>query len=797
MPSPLLPGLNVIESPGRESARGQVKNKQKGSYRLPTIWGQTMQTTVHRATRGLIVGLLGAVGISFLATDVAAQQGDLEEVVVTARKREEALMDVPLSITAITELELERQNVYAMEDLAQWTPALQFQDVNGAFQNPAIRGLNQTDQTSPQGNVGVFLDGVSLSNRSGLEFGMLDVARIEVVKGPQSALYGRNTFAGAINYVTKAPTLGETEGRIEATVGTEERFALSGSVNLPLGENAAIRLFGGISEFDGTISNVRDGSKLGGYDDRDAFGVTLLFEPTDSTRITLFGLSSETNMNGPALALSDVTDNNCGSPTVNPSGVPRMTLFCGDHELVTQVNLSEGSKGLNGETKLYYGKLEQDFAIGTLTVLASTMDSEYSLQIDTASNPNAINIPLFIPGLSVQSLIDASTPRGDADTIEIRLSSNEDNRFSWTVGAFSFDSVDIDTLAVYFLPLGDPNGEPVLFFARDRFVDTQELAAFVSGSYDFSDQWTATLELRHTEEELKLIDFPGEQLNFRNTVPKLTVDYRASDDLMFYGSVGQGVKAGNFNTNVGPDSPARSYDEESNWSYELGVKATLLDGRLVTTGAIWYVDWEDVQVQTAVANSPVSAVQNFGAAESTGFEVDATFSATDNFTLRGTLAVLNPEYKNGFIDGEVVAACGEFVNTIITEPGCTASVGGNQISRTSDFQFSISGNYDIPQIFGNFDGYVRVDYSHESGKFDTGLNYANQGDISLANARFGIVNDRMEIALWVDNIFDEKWNRRVTSVPFTAEGAPASGVVQYRVYPGDLLTAGVDVRFNF
>ncbi len=202
-------------------------------------------------------------------------------------------------------------------------------------------------------------------------------------------------------------------------------------------------------------------------------------------------------------------------------------------------------------------------------------------------------------------------------------------------------------------------------------------------------------------------------------------------------------------------------------------------------------------MQTAVANSPVSAVQNFGAAESTGIEVDATFSATDNFTLRGTLAVLNPEYKNGFIDGEVVAACGEFVNTIITEPGCTASVGGNQISRTSDFQFSISGNYDIPQIFGNFDGYVRVDYSHESGKFDTGLNYANQGDISLANARFGIVNDRMEIALWVDNIFDEKWNRRVTSVPFTAEGAPASGVVQYRVYPGDLLTAGVDVRFNF
>ena len=126
----------------------------------------------------LITATAGLMGSALLATDLAAQQAVLEEIVVTARTREEALMDVPLSITAFTELELERQNVYGMEDLAQWTPALQFQDVNGAFQNPAIRGLNQTDQSSPQGNVGVFIDGVPLSNRSGLEFGMLDVARI-------------------------------------------------------------------------------------------------------------------------------------------------------------------------------------------------------------------------------------------------------------------------------------------------------------------------------------------------------------------------------------------------------------------------------------------------------------------------------------------------------------------------------------------------------------------------------------------------------------------------------------------
>ena len=138
--------------------------------------------SVSPVTYGLVV--IASVG---LISPVAAQRAALEEVTVTARKTEESILEVPLSVTAFNEIELERQNIVAMEDLAQWTPALQFQDVNGTFQNPAIRGLAQTDQISPIGNVGVFLDGVPLSNRSGLEFGMLDLARIEVVKGPQSA----------------------------------------------------------------------------------------------------------------------------------------------------------------------------------------------------------------------------------------------------------------------------------------------------------------------------------------------------------------------------------------------------------------------------------------------------------------------------------------------------------------------------------------------------------------------------------------------------------------------------------
>lgn len=739
-----------------------------------------------------------AISTALIAPEATAQQLAIEEITVTARKRAESLLEVPLAITAFTETELERQNINALEDLAQWTPSLQFQDVNGAFQNPAIRGLTQTDQTSPQGNVGVFIDGVYLNNRSGLEFGLLDLQRIEVVKGPQSALYGRNTFGGAINYVTKQPELGEFGGRIEGTAGTRDRYSLAGNVNIPLGDMVSVQLFGGFSEFDGTIPNVRNGDRLGGWNTRDVFGGKIYAEPTEDTRITLFAARNKVDNETPALALSDAADNNCGSDTVNPFGVPRQTLFCGEHVRATEVSLSEGAQGLIGETDLFYAKLEHDFDFATLTALASHADSGFTLQVDTSSNPNAINIPFFIPGLSVQSLIDASTPKGDSDSYEVRLASNGDGDLGWTIGGFHYNSFDIDTLGVFFLPLGDPNGAAVPFFERRREVRTKATSVFGSVDYAFTDQVTASVELRYTDEKLDFVNSAsGEEQSFDFLAPRFTIDYQVSNDQLFYANAGRGVKSGGFNSNVAEGLPERTFGEETNWTFEIGSKSTLFDGRMVATVSAWYVDWKDLQVQTAVANSPVSAVQNFGEARSIGIEVDTSINVTEDFIVRGAIAVMDPQYKDGFIEGEATAACGEFVNTIIVTPGCSAEVGGNTISRTSDFQASISGTYTIPEIFQDYDMYIRGDFSHEAAKFDTGLNFASQGDINLANARIGFVNENLEIALWVDNVFDKSWNRRVTSVPFTAEGAPNSGVVQYRVYPGDTRTGGIDIRLNF
>ena len=740
------------------------------------------------------------IACSLFAGDLAAQA--LDEIVVTARKREENLFDIPLNITSLDETTMERANIFELEDLAAMTPGLAFQDVNGAYQNTVIRGLAQTNQTAIQGNVGVFLDGVYLNNRSGLEFGLLDLERVEIVKGPQSALYGRNTFSGAINYVTKSPELGEFSGKVRATVGTDGRQALRGSFSVPLGEKAAVRIFGGASEFDGTIDNVRDGSKLGGYSKRDAYGISFLAEPTENFRIKVLATRNEQENDPPALQLFATGDNNCGSTTVNfPGGAGFNTLYCGDVPLADSVNVSSVATGLTGDTDLFYAQLDWSLGIGDLSFLASKVESQFSLLVDTSTNPFFVRIPFFIPGLSIQTFIDASTPVGDAESYELRLTSNSDGPFSWSIGAYSYDAVDEDVLEVMFQPLNEPLAQPVVFVGRGNRILTESFAVFGSLGYQINDQWSASVAVRYANEDQELIGtgqtsgVTGSQ-SFDYVTPRFTLEYASSDNTLWYASAAEGVKVGGFNSNAA-GLPEFTFDEESNWTYELGLKTRFMDNRLVLSGDIFYIDWENIQIQSAIPGSTISVNTNSGGATSSGIEVDATAYITDRFSIRGAIALINPEYKNGVRDGEVFSPCGELIGTRVIVSGCSSLVGGNQLARTTATQIALNVNYSIPDLIGDFEFYARGDYSYQESNYNLSLNQANQGDINLLNLRLGFVNERIEIAAWVDNVLDEKWNRRVTVAPSVGDGAPLSGVQQMRMYPGSLQSAGLDFTWNF
>jgi iron complex outermembrane receptor protein len=723
-----------------------------------------------------------------------------DEIVVTARRREERLQDVPLAISAYSEQRLAAQGIKSLADLAAATPGLAFQDLNGAYAAPVLRGIAQIDQTGPQGNVGVFIDGVYLNNRSALAFDQYDISRIEVVKGPQSALYGRNTFAGAINYVTVDPSTAEFGGKVQGTIGNYGRHEAKGAVNLPLGPNAAMRVFGGYSEFGGTIRNARSGKRLDGWDDRWSAGASFTANLTDNLTLHLFGVHSSTRNDQPALFAIPTTQNNCGATTV-VGGRPLNTFFCGTLPYPDTVDLNDTvGYGLRGHSNIVYGRLTYEGDGVKVTGLGSYTNASYGMLFDTSGDPTAVNTPLF-GGLSRQLYTNSVTSGSRDYNVDVRAESTGDHRLSWMIGVNAYDSAVSDILALEFQLLGQPNSIPPVFSSRSGRLRTKGKAIYGSLGYKVTDKLNVQAEVRYAVDDQ---DFTGSgaaagvkgSQTLKYATPRVSLNYQPSRDLLVYATAARGVKNGGFNSNA-VGTPFFSFGPEKNWTYEFGVKSTLLDGALVANADVFYVDWKAIHAQTQLPFSTLSVVANNGDARVKGIEGQVVYNVTRNLTLEASGALLDPKYKNNVKDGEVAYICGEIAGSTVLTSNCTSFVGGNQIARTSDKQYALSANWNIPEIFTGTDAFVRADYSWQAGKYSTSLNLQNQGSIKLLNARAGLRWKGAEIALWAKNLLQEKYVSRATVVASTADSGPLSGVSYTRVYPGERRTFGVDVSYRF
>ncbi|WP_375194333.1 TonB-dependent receptor [Sphingobium sp.] len=762
---------------------------------------KTMPILLRASVSGLAfasaVLSLPALAQSSPAVPTADQPGG--DIVVTARRREESLQQVPLAISAFSDEALQRTGTASLADLATQTPGLAFQDSNGAFQAPVIRGIAQVDQIGAQGNVGVFVDGVYLNNRSGLEFGLMDIARIEVVKGPQSALYGRNTFAGAINYVTRAPSTKAISGALIAEAGDYGRRKLSASVNVPLVQDVlAVRAFGGYAEFDGTIRNLRDGQNIGGYDHRYTYGGSLLFQPTAEFTLKLFAShTDQANDQGPLVG-TPVTANNCGSQVVR-NGQTYYTFLCGKLPTYTSVNMDTNvGYGLTGDSDLFYGTASYDFGPASLTALVSHTRASYASLIDTTADPNAIN-----QASGTRSRQQFTNSVGDASketAVDLRLDSNDEGPLRWTGGVYYFNSRISDTLELSAQPLGQPTAQPIAFSQRGGNLKTKGWALYGSLAYDFTERFNAQLEMRYNDETQ---DFKGRgsaasangSQDYKYLTPRLTLNYKL-DGALLYGSVARGYKTGGFNSNAF-GLPQFAYDEETNWTYELGVKSNPLRN-LQLNATVFYIDWKDLQAQVQIPSSTLAVVQNNGGATSYGVELEATYNFTPDLYLRLSGTKLKPTYDDDVLDGEVAAPCGDITGTQISVKGCSYAVGGNQLARTTDFQAAVSGGYTVRDILPGTDAYVQADYSFQKSKYSDSLNFQEQGDIELVNVRAGLQpSEGVDISLWVKNLFDYHYNARATVVGSVADGSPLSGITYTRIYPGERRTWGVTASYRF
>lgn len=503
----------------------------------------------------------------------------LEEIIVTTRKREESLQDVPMAITAFTEKDLEDAGIERIEDIALLTPGFNMAPLfGGSGQTPVIRGMMTT---IGEPNVGFFVDGVYQSSRATMEALIENVARVEIAKGPQSALYGRNTFGGAVNYITKDPS-NNFEGFFEGTLGSDERRDFKGSISGPLIRDKVFFSAGAVHhERDGYFKNDLTGS---GLDSRntEVYHGTLEAFLTDTFGITARIAFENTNDGDEPLQF--VTNN---AQLFNPlpfPAPPTNQLFVGK-----MPGFESGFAVTPGETdrENLTTSFTMDWDVGPYTLTAITGFN--SLDLHTAIDDDYQARQIHFETTDVDQ---------EEFSQEIRLSSSGDGRFRWMLGGYYYH-LDADTrIDDRFVGDAGPLMLAVLGPFQSLISDTEEetdsIAAFGQVDLDITSALTFSFAGRYTHEEKDVtavdtdpiagISNPPfvDSLSFDNFTPRLSLDYHLTDENLLYFSAARAVKVGGFNvvTAAGQILPEeRSFDPERSWHYELGSKTSWFGGR--------------------------------------------------------------------------------------------------------------------------------------------------------------------------------------------------------------------------
>jgi len=735
--------------------------------------------------------LVAAIAAASTAGGVANAQTTmvLEEIVVTARKVEESIQDIPVAITALSAEQLKKRSVEQLEDIALQTPGLTFEDFsNGGFGTPVIRGASQFSVTQLEQNVSTFFDGVYIPRNYALDLGTSSIERIEVVKGPQSALYGANSFLGAINYVTAQPDLETFGGNIEATIGDDGRQDLSAQISVPLVANKlGIKIAAGTSEYDGDTLNshpaANDGPSLGTDDsiggwDKDSFSINLLATPTDALSFELAYHNFDVFTESRPQTRLELGDLNCGGMTFLSPG--NFRGFCGE---LPSTPLAPGSStptgflidprtyGLVGETDILRAAIAADLTDNlSVSYQFGNIEGEvFSAGISDRNPITGQDLTFFgLPGF-----FNAFTvlPVGgfDYDSHELKLEFNSDSGFYAMLGGFKSDGVDRDTgQGGFFAPLYTTNLDPITeasiegsFTRNNAIIETETTAIFARIQTPlFNDNLTLSVEGRYTDEtkETNIVYNDGSSAQPRDEsyfTPRVSLDYRLGDDALVYASYAEGVKAGGFNGEIagGLLAQERTFSEDENKTIEVGLKSTLLDGRLQLNVTAYDIDWENLQVTQGAVNGgffTASILGNLGNATSSGLETDLNYALTPNLTLNAGLALNDATYSNGTFSQRIERAgiCDDVI--------CNANgdISGNDLPRSSDTQWNLGLQYD-GAFSGGMDYFLRGDFVGQSDQFISETNLGTIPSRELLNLRAGVGNDTWSAELWVTNATDE------------------------------------------
>lgn len=654
------------------------------------------------------------------AAEAAADEG---EIVVTAQRRAERLVDVPISLTAVDGEALEDAGIIRMSDLDRVAPGLVFY-VTASHASPTIRGVGST-LTGPGADnpVAVYVDGVYQSAASALLFEFDNIDRIEVLRGPQGTLFGRNATGGAIRVTTQMPDY-DPELRTTLSYGRFNDFTARVFGNTPITDTLSANVAVMFREADSYIDNLYPGNEVHGPS---IFAVNprLRWEPTNDLSITLSGL------------YADHRDDRYESfaPYLRPSPAyvanPSFEQP-GPYEMNTDIPgvWDTHNEGLT---------LQVDYNLnaGTLSAITGWTSYEGFLNYDADFAPSTFG---YIEGHD----------RADTLSQEINYASEQMGPFSFVTGLYFYNDVARRSQPFYFGPAGQTT--PGAGYRAE--ITTDAWAAYAEGMYDITPDLHLTLGVRYSNEEkefdylnLATLATGNASESWEEVTPRAVIRYELTDRSNVYASYSQGFKSGTYNPSVNPSPPGianRPVNPEYVDAYEIGYKTSQENWRF--SAAAFFSEYTDIQVNIQLGPS-ILAYQNAGAAEIYGVELEWGADLTDNFNVTAGAAWTQGEYT-------------EFANAPISNgtnaPVVFGDVSGNTTTRTPEFTANVGGTYSIPTSAGSFAATGNVAYN--SGYFPAPDNRLEQPSYTMVNGELSWTtpDQRYRFALWGRNLLDEE-----------------------------------------
>lgn len=664
-------------------------------------------------------------------SEVLGEHAALETITVTAQKREQSIQEVPISVSAFFSADMENMQINDIGDLQSSVPNLTVHE--GDAQNAVvyIRGVGQIDSLAfADPGVGIYLDDVYLGRAQGAFLDVFDVERIEVLRGPQGTLYGRNTMGGAIKYVTAKPSE-DLALNVELGIGSYAEKKVKASISGAVTDNLSANFTAVHSSREGYKDNT-----FNGQDDGDkkltAWRSTWYYQANNDFSL-LFSVDSSKN-----------------SPDHSVTPVAKTMLFTGEEiEDINPEKVSANFNNLNeletqGVSLTGTWNLSDELTFKSISAYR-TMDFDTNLDLDAT--------PADIFGVFVFE-------QQKQFSQEFQLNYLTDSA-AVVAGLYYFNEQDITESGLF-----GPIIELVTNSENDQ--DNTSYAAYANVDYFYNDKLTLTAGLRYTKEDkefarvqqmylsqmsyppvlgagdLTITDFTTEE-DWSSVSPKVALSFQFNKQVMMFGSVSKGFKSGGFNGRSNTADEAESYKPETMWAYEAGVKSDLMNDQLRVNATIFRNDYDDLQLSSFIADDQGSfsaLFTNAGKAVINGLELEVSIAATDNLLLKANLGLMDAEYDEYIgVGGINIANERELVNT----PETTAQ---------------LALQYDLEtQEWGHFTFVADVNYRSKTYPTVSSSEVLAQDDRTLINATINYfsLDERWTVRLGLKNITDEQY----------------------------------------